>query len=114
MSKRKGQSTVRIYPDWCKGCGICVAFCPVKVFELQMDGKSHVVREEECINCGFCELHCPDFAVSVTPKGASRRKDDGRVAMSQSPPEPPLDSGIEQELRPLIPNQECNDGHEKA
>lgn len=76
MSKKKGQARVRIYPDWCKGCGICAAFCPAGVFALGNDGKSHVVREEECVNCGFCELHCPDFAVSVTPKDMSRRKSD--------------------------------------
>lgn len=66
--KRKGNSTVTIFPDWCKGCGICVAFCPGKVMELNDQGKAVVVREEECISCGFCELHCPDFAIMVRPK----------------------------------------------
>ncbi len=66
--KRKGNSTVTIFPDWCKGCGICAAFCPGKVMELNDQGKAVVVREEECISCGFCELHCPDFAIMVRPK----------------------------------------------
>ncbi|WP_319759378.1 4Fe-4S dicluster domain-containing protein [Maridesulfovibrio sp.] len=66
--KRKGNSTVTIFPDWCKGCGICAAFCPAKVMELNEQGKAVVVREKECINCGFCELHCPDFAIMVRPK----------------------------------------------
>ncbi len=66
--KRKGNSTVTIFPDWCKGCGICAAFCPAKVMELNDQGKAVVIREEECINCGFCELHCPDFAIMVRPK----------------------------------------------
>jgi 2-oxoglutarate ferredoxin oxidoreductase subunit delta len=66
--KRKGNSTVTIFPDWCKGCGICAAFCPAKVMELNDQGKAVVLREEECINCGFCELHCPDFAIMVRPK----------------------------------------------
>jgi 2-oxoglutarate ferredoxin oxidoreductase subunit delta len=66
--KRKGQSKVTIFPDWCKGCGICAAFCPAKVMELNDQGKAVVIREEECINCGFCELHCPDFAIMVQPK----------------------------------------------
>ncbi len=70
MAKKKGQTKVRVYPDWCKGCGICVAFCPGRVLEMGPDGKAVVVREEDCINCGFCELHCPDFAVSVRPKAA--------------------------------------------
>lgn len=66
MAKEKGNSKVTIYPDWCKGCGICVAFCPAKVIELDGQGKAQAVREEDCIHCGFCELHCPDFAIVVT------------------------------------------------
>jgi len=66
--KRKGNSTVTIFPDWCKGCGICAAFCPAKVMELNDQGKAVVIQEDECINCGFCELHCPDFAIMVRPK----------------------------------------------
>lgn len=69
---KKGQTEITVYPDWCKGCGICVAFCPGKVLELNELGKCHVVRVEECVNCGFCERHCPDFAITVRLKG--RRK----------------------------------------
>lgn len=75
MSKKKGQAKVTIYRDWCKGCGICVAFCPSGVFVLGADGKSSVAKEAECVNCGFCELHCPDFAVSVTPKDGDKKNE---------------------------------------
>lgn len=69
MAKRdKGKSKVTVYPDWCKGCGICVEFCPGKVLELTDQGKANVVREDDCIRCGFCELHCPDFAIVVQDK----------------------------------------------
>lgn len=68
MSTRKGKTQVIVYPDWCKGCGICVAFCPANVLEMGVDGKAKVMREKECINCGFCEMHCPDFAISVLNK----------------------------------------------
>jgi 2-oxoglutarate ferredoxin oxidoreductase subunit delta len=64
----RGQTQVRIYPDWCKGCGICAAFCPAGVFAMGPQGKAVVAKEELCRDCGFCELHCPDFAVSVTPR----------------------------------------------
>jgi 2-oxoglutarate ferredoxin oxidoreductase subunit delta len=26
------------------------------------------------VNCGFCELHCPDFAIVLTPKDKGRKK----------------------------------------
>lgn len=69
MSKKnKGKNKVTVYPDWCKGCGICVEFCPAKVLGLSMEGKAVVEREADCIGCGFCELHCPDFAIVVSGK----------------------------------------------
>ncbi len=69
MSKKsKGKTKIFIYPDWCKGCGLCAAFCPAKVFQMDPGGKARVVNESECVNCGFCELHCPDFAIVVMPK----------------------------------------------
>ncbi|BDQ35558.1 4Fe-4S dicluster domain-containing protein [Pseudodesulfovibrio portus] len=80
--KNKGNNSVTIYPDWCKGCGICVEFCPGKVLELNDQGKSTVVREEDCIGCGFCELHCPDFAIVV------RGKKPVEADMGDSEPEP--------------------------
>ena len=66
--KSKGKNKVTVYPDWCKGCGICVEFCPCKVLGLSLEGKAVVEREEDCIRCGFCELHCPDFAIVVRDK----------------------------------------------
>ncbi|MHC1789722.1 4Fe-4S dicluster domain-containing protein [Solidesulfovibrio sp.] len=63
-----GRNRVVVYPDWCKGCGICAAFCPKKVLAVGQDGKAHVVNEAACVNCGFCEPHCPDFAVMVIPE----------------------------------------------
>nr|WP_035104945.1 4Fe-4S dicluster domain-containing protein [Desulfohalovibrio reitneri] len=69
----KGQTVHHIYPDWCKGCGICLAFCPQQVLELSEEGKARVAKPEECVNCGFCERHCPDFAIVVKPAGRRKR-----------------------------------------
>lgn len=55
----------RIMREWCKGCGICVHFCPKQVLELDNGGKVCVVRPEECIACRMCELRCPDLAIEV-------------------------------------------------
>ena len=50
--------------DWCKGCGICAAFCPKKVLVLKHE-KIEIVNEDACIKCGMCELRCPDYAIYV-------------------------------------------------
>lgn len=47
---------------WCKGCGICVAFCPKNVLGLVKD-KIEILSIEDCIKCGQCELRCPDYAI---------------------------------------------------
>jgi len=59
--------------DWCKGCGICVAFCPKKVYDRMPDGKPKVARPEDCIQCMLCELRCPDFAINVGGEANGRK-----------------------------------------
>lgn len=54
--------TLYMNEKWCKGCGICVAFCPEDVLKIE-NGKVNIVNEDECIMCGQCELRCPDYAI---------------------------------------------------
>jgi len=53
-----------IEPAWCKGCGICVEFCPKDTLALVGD-KVQLVNEADCILCGLCEQRCPDYAIYV-------------------------------------------------
>jgi NAD-dependent dihydropyrimidine dehydrogenase PreA subunit len=66
-TRRNGpRGEVILYATWCKGCRICVEFCPPKV--LAMDpGEDHprVVLPEKCTACHFCDTHCPDLAIVV-------------------------------------------------
>lgn len=67
---------VAFYHDWCKACGICMAFCPKKIILADRNGKPVVEEADKCIGCRFCELHCPDFAITVSERGPKRRKED--------------------------------------
>lgn len=64
-----GTSKLRVNEEWCKGCGICVAFCPKSVLVLNMT-KVKVNDESKCIGCGLCERLCPDYAISLVKKDA--------------------------------------------
>ena len=65
MVKSTMKNKVIIYNNWCKRCGICVAFCPKKVLALDPEGYPFVKDNKACTKCGLCELRCPDFAVVV-------------------------------------------------
>lgn len=64
--RRLPRGRVTIFPNWCKGCGLCVEFCPVDVLEQGEDGHVTVAHPDRCTACRWCELHCPDFAIFVT------------------------------------------------
>jgi len=57
---------VSVTPKYCKGCGICVAFCPRKMLALDNGGQVYAKDPEKCIACRQCELRCPDLAIKVT------------------------------------------------
>ncbi|MDU5079989.1 4Fe-4S binding protein [uncultured Tissierella sp.] len=63
----KTEKSLTVDKNWCKGCGICVVFCPKNVLEIK-DGKVNIKDLESCIQCGQCELRCPDFAIYLGGK----------------------------------------------
>ena len=46
------KSEITIKMARCKGCGICVAFCPKQVLALDELGKVQVANGDACIACG--------------------------------------------------------------
>jgi len=56
---------IRIYRPWCKGCNICVEFCPKDVLRLGEDDKVVVQDVDSCTKCSLCEIRCPDFAIII-------------------------------------------------
>ncbi len=63
MAQKKKARKIETKPDWCKGCNICVSFCPKKCLGLDSKNKIQMLVPEDCIKCGICEDLCPDFAI---------------------------------------------------
>ena len=64
--RKKPRGEVKLYATWCKGCNICVEFCPTNVLAMHPSGHHPiVVAPDNCTACHFCDTHCPDFAIVV-------------------------------------------------
>ncbi len=61
---------IEIRRDWCKGCDICIRFCPEHCLVLDSERRVAVTDPTACTGCRLCELLCPDFAIAVTRKVA--------------------------------------------
>jgi NAD-dependent dihydropyrimidine dehydrogenase PreA subunit len=62
---RRKSARVTVFANWCKGCGLCVAFCPQHVFEEDEESHPIVAHPELCTGCNWCVVHCPDLAIVV-------------------------------------------------
>jgi NAD-dependent dihydropyrimidine dehydrogenase PreA subunit len=51
----------------CTQCNLCVAVCPVNVFDAVPDAAPRIARQEDCQTCFMCELYCPVDALYVAP-----------------------------------------------
>ncbi|MBN2548896.1 MAG: 4Fe-4S binding protein [Anaerolineales bacterium] len=66
---------VQVIDERCKGCGICVEFCPkhLLVISEHTNSKGYhppkIIEDQDCVNCGLCALLCPDFAIYVEDGG---------------------------------------------
>ena len=72
------QGMVHVLEDRCKGCGYCIEFCPKEILEFskKFNQKGYhpplVKKMDDCVNCHYCEIICPEFAiysVEVHPNG---------------------------------------------
>ncbi len=60
-----------IDPELCKGCELCIAFCPKKLIatsdKLNAAGylPSAFKNGDECTGCAICAVVCPEVAIEV-------------------------------------------------
>lgn len=76
--KERKMFEITIFQEWCKSCGICVALCPKTVIGADKTGEPFIDNADACIGCRFCEIHCPDFAITVRDRSTVRGKKNGR------------------------------------
>ncbi|MDR2394816.1 MAG: 4Fe-4S dicluster domain-containing protein [Treponema sp.] len=79
------EGTVVIDREVCKGCLLCIHFCPMKVLEADLQPNamgsypSQAVRLEHCTGCGNCFEVCPDLCITVyTLEGTEKEWNHGQ------------------------------------
>ena len=66
----RAHGTITIDGERCKGCDICVHYCPPKVLRLsdKRNTLNHLVielfDEAGCTGCEICARVCPDMAIT--------------------------------------------------
>ena len=73
---------VFIRKDHCKGCELCVEFCPRTVLALskEFNAKGYhypVVTNDDCINCRLCVTVCPEYAIFSVAAAAAAPTNGG-------------------------------------
>ena len=65
------KGTVVIDQNRCKGCTLCVTFCPQHVLSIDntmLNAKGYhpaLLSDEGCTGCNICALICPDVCFTV-------------------------------------------------
>jgi 2-oxoglutarate ferredoxin oxidoreductase subunit delta len=62
---------VRVCEERCKGCELCVVFCPKKILRLSDDFNTkgyhypECADPESCTGCAICGMICPEVALEI-------------------------------------------------
>lgn len=71
-ARNTGQVQISLDRELCKGCGLCVTFCPEGILVMGDQFNSHgypvveVTDAGACRGCLFCTLVCPDVVFTLT------------------------------------------------
>jgi 2-oxoglutarate ferredoxin oxidoreductase subunit delta len=77
--KKRKSYIVTFFHNWCKSCGICSALCVKQIIKTDKLGVPYIDIDDmdNCSGCRFCEIHCPDFAITIQEKYPERRHTNG-------------------------------------
>ncbi|MCX8038503.1 MAG: 4Fe-4S binding protein [Candidatus Sumerlaeia bacterium] len=86
--KRRQRGRVFINEERCKGCGLCITFCPTHVLERASRFNTRgyhppvATHPENCTGCDICGHFCPDYAIYgvrlAEPGKPKESKDDDK------------------------------------
>jgi len=71
MTEEANKAVFHLFPELCKGCGLCKEKCPTGVLvwsdKLGVYGTPTVFLKDKegCTGCGICQTVCPDCAIKV-------------------------------------------------
>ena len=72
------RGVVHIQVERCKGCELCIDYCPTRVLALSsgfnVKGYHYpTVVGDNCIDCQACYSICPEFAIFARPASSLNR-----------------------------------------
>jgi 2-oxoglutarate ferredoxin oxidoreductase subunit delta len=65
------QGRIEIQQELCKGCELCISFCPKDVIYVsdRLNASGYLPAafndNDECTGCAVCALVCPEVAIEV-------------------------------------------------
>lgn len=71
QEEKEAEIKLEIDGERCKGCELCVPFCPKNLLYMsdELNSKGYrmvaITSQEECTSCMSCALMCPDVALRV-------------------------------------------------
>ena len=77
--KEKKLYNVIFFKNWCKSCGLCTALCVKQIIKSDETGVPYIDDMDSCTGCRFCEIHCPDFAITIKDRHPERRESNGNA-----------------------------------